>query len=101
MVSPGFFVGNSTTIATTPMPSSMRTKVPRNSAINSAVSVGLGFMRSPWWQGFAGREVVYQVARPDTHFLLRALRFDGYFLRPPKVNAGCDFSLTLTGMSVR
>src|SRR5579864_6645907 len=47
MVSPGFFVGNSTTIATTPVPNRMRTNVPRNSAMSSASRVGLVFMDAP------------------------------------------------------
>ena len=38
-------MGNSTTMATTPVPNRISTKVPRNSAISSAVSVGLGFIR--------------------------------------------------------
>src|ERR1035438_1878912 len=36
MVSPGLLEGNSTTMATTPVPNRISTKVPRNSAINSA-----------------------------------------------------------------
>src|SRR5580692_3418418 len=45
MVSPGFFEGNNTTMATTPAPSRISTNVPRNSAINSAISEGFGFIR--------------------------------------------------------
>ena len=52
-------------MATTPLPSRMSTKVPRNSAINSAVSVGFGFIRiSGASTGLLlpDREVVYQAA---------------------------------------
>src|SRR5579864_6054008 len=47
MTSPGFFVGNSTTIATTPVPNRMRTNVPRNSARSSAVKPGFEVIASP------------------------------------------------------
>src|SRR5271165_262427 len=43
-IPPGFADGNNTTMATTPMPKSIRTKVPRNSAINSAIREGFGLI---------------------------------------------------------
>src|SRR3981081_2045152 len=42
--SPGVWVGNSTTIATTPVPNRINTRVPRNSAVNSASSENSGFV---------------------------------------------------------
>src|SRR5271157_303281 len=44
MVSPGFLDGNSTTMATTPVPNRIRTRVPKNSANSSARSEGLPFI---------------------------------------------------------
>jgi hypothetical protein len=44
ITSPGVVVGNSTTMATTPAPNRINTKVPRNSAVNSASSENLGLV---------------------------------------------------------
>src|SRR5215470_5444947 len=60
MTSPGFFAGNSTTMATTPLPNRIRTNVPRNSARSSAVKPGFEFIESPAETGLVNREVVYQ-----------------------------------------
>ena len=49
-ISPGAPVPNSTTMATTPSPNKMRTRVPKNSAINSGSMLGIGqpeFYRTP------------------------------------------------------
>src|SRR5579859_6296510 len=59
IVSPGFLVGNRTTIATTPVPNRIRTNVPRNSAMSSAVKVGFEVIAPPR-TGFRNSEVVYQ-----------------------------------------
>src|SRR5579872_5298696 len=72
MVCPGLFDGKRSTIATTPSPNRMSTKVPRNSAINSAVSVGFGFI-DLLWQKCCNREVVYQ-GRERQAFNRRARR---------------------------
>src|SRR5215472_16882979 len=64
MTSPGFFVGNSTTMATTPLPNRMRTNVPRNSATSSAAKPGFEVIASPSETAYVDREVVYQARGP-------------------------------------
>src|SRR5215472_18770494 len=64
MSSPGFFVGNRTTMATTPLPNRMRTKVPRNSATSSAAKPGFEVIASPSETAYVDREVVYQGDEP-------------------------------------
>src|SRR5215469_10689021 len=64
MTSPGFFVGNRTTMATTPLPNRMRTNVPRNSATSSAAKPGFEVIASPSETAYVDREVVYQARGP-------------------------------------
>src|SRR5215469_13543412 len=64
MTSPGLFVGNRTTMATTPFPNRMRTNVPRNSATSSAAKPGFEVIASPSETAYVNREVVYQAGEP-------------------------------------
>src|ERR1700752_2963551 len=60
MISPGLCVGNKTTIATTPVPNSISTRVPRNSAANSANKDGFELILSASQAVIWDSEVVYQ-----------------------------------------
>src|SRR5215472_2777567 len=99
MTSPGFFVGNSTTMATTPLPNRMRTNVPRNSATSSAAKPGFEVIASPSETAYVDREVVYQARGPAGLIFFDIGRNRGAVVgRPNPLHPICiDSSIPTTG----